>query len=131
MAGASPEEAVDAFVERIRDALGCILHGTAFGSGNAAGIEQSLTLYVPGQAEPNIARLTTHGGVGELLFRFAHLYTVVRVPNDAERGSFEVSTSFYQYAILDYEGNEVVVYHWAPAECGLLICIFPWLARHS
>jgi hypothetical protein len=117
LAGASPEEAVDAFLERIRATLACIVGGTAFGSGCAEGIEHSLTLYVTGQSEPNVARLTTHGGVGELRFRFAHLYTVVHVPDDAQRGPFtyEVSTSFYQYAILDYEENEVVVYDWAPA----------------
>jgi hypothetical protein len=116
LAGASPEEAVDAFLERIRAALACIVDGTAFGSGYAEGIEHSLTLYVTGQSAPNVARLTTHGGVGELRFRFAHLYTVVQAPDDAQRGPspYVVSTSFYQYTILDYEENEVVVYDWAP-----------------
>ncbi len=98
MAGASPEEAVDAFLERIRDTLACILDGTAFGSGYAEGTEHSLTLYITGQSEPNVARLRTHGGAGELRFRFAHLYTVVHVPDDAQRGPYKVSTSFYQYA---------------------------------
>ena len=70
---------------------------------------------MPGQDEPNVARLSTHGGVGELLFRFAHLYTVVHLPDDAQREPFKVSTSFYQYKILDREENEVVVYDWAPA----------------
>jgi hypothetical protein len=116
LAGASPEEAVDAFLERIRAALACIVDGTAFGSGYAEGIEHSLTLYVTGQSAPNVARLTTHGGVGELRFRFAHLYTVVQAPDDAQRGPspYVVSTSFYQYTILDYEENEGVVYDWAP-----------------
>ena len=114
MAGASPEEAVDAFLERIRDTLACILDGTAFGSGYAEGTQHSLTLYITGQSEPNVARLRTHGGAGELRFRFAHLYTVVHVPDAAQRGPYKVSTSFYQYAILDYRENEVVVYDWAP-----------------
>ena len=115
MAGASPEEAVDAFLDRIRNTLDCVLAGTAFGSGNAVGGEHSLTPYISGQDEPNVARLTTHGGVGELLFRFAHLYTVAFVPDDDQRGPFKVSTSFYQYKILDRDETEVVVYDWAPA----------------
>jgi hypothetical protein len=114
LAGASPEEAVDAFLELIRDTLACIIDGTAFGSGYAEGIEHSLTLYVTGQPEPNVARLRTDGAAGELRFRFAHLYNVVHVPDDAQRGPYEVSTSFYQYAILDFGENEVVIYDWAP-----------------
>ncbi len=120
MAGASPEEAVDAFLARIRDTLDCILAGTAFGSGNAEGSRHSLTLYIPGQEEPNIARLTTHGGTGELLFRFAHLYTVGHVPDDAQRGPYKVSTSFYQYKILDCDEREIVVYDWAPTGISLV-----------
>lgn len=114
MAGATPEEAVDAFVERIRATLDCFLTGTAFGSGNAPGVDHSLTLYTAGQTFPNIARLSTHGGNGELLFRFAHLYTVVHLPQDAERGPYKVSTSFYQYQVLDIHERELVIYDWAP-----------------
>lgn len=114
MAGASPEEAVDAFVHRVRSSLDCILSGTAFGSGNAVGVAQRVTLYTLGQTESNIARLSTHAGEGELLFRFAHLYTVVHLPDDAQHGPYNVSTSFYQYRILDLNENEIVVYDWAP-----------------
>jgi len=114
LAGASPEEAVDAFLERIRNTLNTILDGTAVGSGNAEGVDHGLTLYIPGQDEPNVARLRTRGGVGELRFRFAHRYRVDHVPDDPQRGPFNVRTSFYQYMILDYEGDEIVVYDWAP-----------------
>ena len=115
MAGTSPEEAVDSFLKQIRDTLGRVLAGTVFGSGNAQDVEHSLTFYLPGQRESNVARLTTHGGVGELLFRVAHLFTVAHVPDGERRGLFEVRTSFYQYKILDREEREIIVYDWAPS----------------
>jgi hypothetical protein len=80
---ATPEEAIDVidvFVEQIRGTLACFLMGTAFGSGNAPGVEHSLTLCTAGRTRPNVARLSTHDGNGELLFRFAHLYTVAHHP---------------------------------------------------
>jgi hypothetical protein len=115
LAGATPEEAVDGFLDLVRDTLDCILAGAAFGSGDAVGIEHSLTLYSPGQDEPNVARLLTHGGVGEILFRFALLYTVVHVPDASRRDAFQIRTLFYQYAILDFAETEIVVYDWALA----------------
>jgi hypothetical protein len=115
LAGASPEEAVDDFVDRARSTFECFLFGTAFGSGNAVGVEHSLTLYAPGQREPNIARLTTHDGDGEIVFQFAHIYAVVRLPDETQHGQYEVSTSFYQYRILDIDEGEIVIYDWAPA----------------
>lgn len=101
-------------MERIRATLACFLTGTAFGSGNAPGVEHSLTLYTTGQTQPNVARLLTHGGNGELLFRFAHLYTVVRLPQDPGCSPYRVSTSFYQYQVLDIHERELVIYDWAP-----------------
>jgi hypothetical protein len=58
LAGASPEETVDVFVDRVRASLDCIITGTAFGSGNAVGRQHSLTLYTAGQTVPNVARLS-------------------------------------------------------------------------
>lgn len=98
----------------MRSALDCFLVGAAFGSGSAPGLELSLTFYAVGQPEPNLARLSTNDGRGDLLFRFVHFYTVVHAP-DARRGPFSISTSFYQYRVLDWAENEIVVYEWVPA----------------
>lgn len=114
MAGKTPEEAVDDFVEPLRETLACILTGTVFGSGNAVGRRHGLTLYTEGQPSPNVARLSTHGGEGDLLFQLVHLYADVPVPRGDQRGAYEVRTSFYHYRILDREENELVVYHWEP-----------------
>lgn len=115
MAGATPEEAVDEFVGRIRSTLSCFVATTAFGSGNAVGPEHSVTVYIVGQSLPNISRLSTHDGEGELLFQFAHLYRIDRLTNVTRHAAFRVSTSFYQYRILDRREGEIVIYDWAPA----------------
>lgn len=68
-----------------------------------------------GQMQPNLARLPTHGGRGELRFRFALLHTVRAEPEAAPADPYEVLTSFYQYRILEHEEREIVVYDCTPA----------------
>jgi hypothetical protein len=114
LAAASPEEAVDTFLDRIRAALDCVVNCTAYGSGGSEGVNHSLAFYAAGQTVPNLARLRTHGGIGELLFRFGHSYVVAPSRDGGTRDAFVVNTTFYQYRILDYGGDEVVVYDWDP-----------------
>jgi hypothetical protein len=114
LAASAPEEAVDAFIARIQAALDCIFPSTTFGSGNRAGDDHTVVFYQLGQSRSNMARLKTHGGVGELLLELAHLYAVAGTPDSSRRDMFEVVTSYYQYKILDFERNEIVVYDWAP-----------------
>jgi hypothetical protein len=110
----SPEEAVDAFVARSRGALDCILNGATFASGISEGVEHGLVFYAVGQAIPNVARLSTYGGTGEILFRLAHRYVIVRAPESGRRRGFEIAITFYQYRILDIGEHEIIVYDWDP-----------------
>lgn len=114
MAENSPEEAVDAFIAPLRRALACVVRGTAIASGAELDEDDAVTLFPEGKNGGDPARLRTHGGEGELLFRFAHQYRVVRPPDDAGRGRYLVDTSFYRYDLLDRDGGEVVVFHWEP-----------------
>jgi hypothetical protein len=114
LAGETPEAAVDAFVERFRRTLSCVVRGVAVASGAELGRQHSVTLYAEGQSGGYPARIRTHGGEGELLFQFAHLYHLNYLPNDQQRGPYRVSTTFYNYDILDRTGGEIVVYHWEP-----------------
>jgi hypothetical protein len=114
LAGNTPEEAVDAFLDLIRTTLACITDGTAIGSGTAVGQAHVLTLWAPGQQTSNVARLPTYEGVGEVLLRFAHEYTVVPVPEDQQRGPYKVHSSSYQYRILDIKERELVIHDWHP-----------------
>ena len=115
MAGRTPEEALDAYVGRLRTALSCITNATLFGTGTTLADLHSLTLYAPGQTEPNRVRLHTHGGSGELILRVVQRYSVVFQPDVVQRSPFDLWTSYYQYRILDREEREIVVYHWEPA----------------
>jgi hypothetical protein len=63
---------------------------------------------------PSQLRLRTHRGQGDVIFRFAHAFTTEHVPHDQVRSTFKVSSSFYQYEILDLEETEIVSYHWHP-----------------
>lgn len=63
---------------------------------------------------PNVARLRTHGGTGELLFRLGHSYVIAPFRDGGLPSAFAVTTTFYQYSILDYGGDEVVIYDWDP-----------------
>ncbi len=114
MAGSSPEEAVDNFIGPLRQALACVVRATAIGSGHRQDEPNSVTLFPEGQDGGDPARVRTHGGEGELLLRFAHLYRVVHVPGDQQCGPYKVSSSFYRYDILDRDEDEVVVFHWEP-----------------
>jgi len=53
----------------------------------------------------------THGGVGELRFRFLHTYVVVP---DVAPGTYTVRSARYQYRVLDIAEREVAVYDWHP-----------------
>jgi hypothetical protein len=62
LAGRTPEQALDAHIERARTAIACLVDAVVFGSGNAQNDSHSLTLYAAGQNRPNQVRLPTHSG---------------------------------------------------------------------
>ncbi|MCC6179346.1 MAG: hypothetical protein IT305_28905 [Chloroflexi bacterium] len=54
----------------------------------------------------------------ELWLIFTQQYRVVHVPDDTERGPYDVSIAGYEYALDDHEGHEVIAYHWHPEGLG-------------
>jgi hypothetical protein len=90
------------------------LNGAVFGSGNSDRGEHGLVFFAIGQSSPNIARLATHHGIGELVFHLTHLYRVTPASTLSRPASFEVQTTLYQYRVLDYDLAEILVYDWAP-----------------
>jgi hypothetical protein len=118
LAGKTPEEAVDAFVHRIRESLSCIGDATAFASPGAPDQPRSLALYAHGQDEPGKILLSTYGGEGDIYLKVAHSFTLRHLPHDSIRGPYKVSSSFYQYIILDYGGSEILTYDWHPSGRG-------------
>jgi hypothetical protein len=73
-------------------------------------MEQSLSIWDPGQREANQLRLSTHDGVGELDVRIALKY-VVEV---ARVQAFAARTTSYRYLVSDIAGQDLVVYDWHP-----------------
>jgi hypothetical protein len=118
LAGETPEEAIDAFVHHIRASLGCVTDATAVASPGAPSQLRSLVLYSHGQTEPGRILLSTFGGEGDIYLKVAHAFFIRHVPDDPIRGPFKVSSSFYQYILLDYGGGEVLTYDWHPAGKG-------------
>jgi hypothetical protein len=114
LAGRTPEEASDAFLNRIRVTLSCIAKATAYASPAIPEQSRSLTLYAEGQSAPGRIRLSTHGGQGELFLRLAHAFTTERIPDEV-REQYVVKRAFYQFRVLDYGESEIVVYDWHPA----------------
>ncbi len=112
MVGRTAEEAEDAYLDLIQVSLSYVTIGTAIASGKRAG-RRAVTLFVPGQTVPNVAILKTHGGVGEVLFRFALTFEFVQPPSGAPE-PYAVSTVEYQYRISDLASQELVSYEWHP-----------------
>lgn len=116
MAGKTPEEALDAFLGRFRQTLSCITDAFAYAAKHARlDHPNSLTLFDAGQKESGRIHLLTHAADGEIFLRLAHEFTIRHVPEDAVRGPYKVSSSYYQYKILDVYDREVMVYDWHPS----------------
>lgn len=73
-------------------------------------MEQSLTIWDPGQREANQLRLSTHGGVGELAVRIVLKYMVEVTSVQA----FAARTTSYRYLVSDIAGQDLVAYDWHP-----------------
>ena len=114
MAARSTEEAVDAFLSPIRAALTCLAPCTVFGSGQSLGRAYEVTFFAAGRGDPNVLRLSTHGGVGEVLFRPFQRYIVAPLPVVAGRRRCEARTIGYHFRILDIAERELAVYDWHP-----------------
>lgn len=48
------------------------------------------------------------------MLEIAHTYSVVKVSERVERGTFRIRTTSYHYHIYDFEGRELLLYHWHP-----------------
>ena len=94
------------------------MRGTAIASGAELNADNAVTLFPEGRDGGDPARLRTHDGEGEILFRFAHQYRVVSLPAEADCGPYRVRRTFYRYDVLDWNGGEIVVFHWEPAGRG-------------
>ncbi len=81
-----------------------------YGSGTEPSLQQTLTIWNSGQGEPDLLRLKTHNGVGEIILSVALRYMI----EPAGIRVFSGHPTHYQYRVLDIAGRELVVYDWHP-----------------
>ena len=82
-----------------------------YGSGTEPSQQQTLTIWNSGQGEPDLLRLKTHDGVGEIILSVALRYMIEPIGIRA----FSGHPTHYQYRVLDISGQELVIYDWHPA----------------
>ena len=121
MPARTAETASDDFVDAQRQAISCIARVTVYGSGTEPSGEQTLSIWSSGQGEPDLLRLKTHRGIGEIVISIALNYMIA----PAGIRAFSIEPTRYQYRVLDIAGRELVVYDWHPT--GLSPVITPHL----
>lgn len=110
MPARTTEAAADDFVDAQRQAILCVAQATVYGSGAEPSLQQTLTIWNSGQGEPDLLRLKTHEGVGEIILSVALRYIIEPT---GIRG-FSGYPTRYQYRVLDISGQELVIYDWHP-----------------
>jgi len=114
LAGDDPKAAFDAFIGRLRQTIGCVAEGYAYGSGYEVDALNAVAFKPFGQHVAAPAVLRTTDGRRDLVLNIRHQYTVVHIPQDRDRGPYKVKTRSYSYELLDRAENEVLLYHWHP-----------------
>ncbi len=114
MAGKTPEEAVDAFLEPLRQAALCLTDQPLLASGCRPSAEPHGVTFAPrGSAIP----LRGPSGARGVELFISHRYRIVETA-EADRGHWKVSTVAYVYDVVDRDGRELLTYHWHPDAAG-------------
>jgi hypothetical protein len=114
LAGRTPEEALDAYVEQISRALSCVTDAVVFGRASSSDHHHTLSIYATRQSRPNRLHLDTNSRRGEILLLIAERFRLERVSDAVHRDEFDVAIRSYFYRILDRDEREIVAYHWHP-----------------
>jgi hypothetical protein len=115
LAGDSPREALEKFIERFRKPIACVVDAYVFGSGDEPGATHSVSaLPPPGHDGQKLPLHAEQSGRPDLFLELTHQYTIAHFPDDRERGPYKVQTSRYIYEVFDCDGREILLYHWHP-----------------
>ena len=109
MPGRTPREAVDAFLDPLKDILSCVAKAKITlsrdgwgGTGKIHGLTVNNDRPVGLKCQP------------VLLLRISMNYEIVRTERDKDRGAWRVSTRAYAYELQNASGELVWSYHWHP-----------------
>ena len=105
MAGKTPAEAVNNYLEPLLRAVSSVTKGALYVSNGGYRAELNPHLLVLGSGRQALA--------GGLTLTFEQGYEIVEA--EGERGPWKCSTTRYQYALDDADDHEIVAYHWHPA----------------
>ena len=110
MAGKSPAEAVNNFLDPLQKAIDCLTRAQLTVKGG----------YYPTTVDPHALTLGDGlpqklSGETDLYLVVKQFYYVIRV-EDPDAGPWKVSTAEYNYNLRDSENRVVIAYHWHPAE---------------
>jgi hypothetical protein len=111
--GKTPEEAVEGFLEPLRQAAGCITAQPLLGSGYRPSPHPHSVFFAPRGTPVPLDAASGKRGI-ELFLSL--LYRIRDEP--AARRSWQVDLAGYIYRILDRGGREVIAYHWHPESAG-------------
>jgi hypothetical protein len=110
LAGRTPREAVDAFLEPLKEVIGCVTD-----EGFVARIRRAGGPY-PATFQSDFAILDRARGRLPMQLELTHSYHVVA--SDGERGLWRVSTAGWIYKLADSRDELVAAFHWHPESSG-------------
>lgn len=114
MVDRTPEAAVEAFLEPLRQAALCLTDRPLLASGyRPSAAPHSVTFAPRGDAVP----LRSRSGFRGVDLFVSHRYRIVEAAG-ADRGAWKAATAAYTYDILDRSGRELLTYHWHPDDAG-------------
>jgi hypothetical protein len=107
LAGRTPPEAVLAFLEPLKEVVGCVTDAGFVARGRRPHIPYTATFQTGGAA-----KLSRPDGQRPIILRLAHEYIVREA--EGEIGPWKVSTRGWIYDIADADGTPIVAFHWHP-----------------
>lgn len=115
MAGDSPREALDKFIERFRIPIACVVDAHILPSGDELNTLHAVTARpYRGEVGQRLPLRAEESGRPDLFLEITHQYTIAHFPDDTERGPYKVQTARYLYEIFDENNQEILLYHWHP-----------------
>lgn len=109
MPGRTPREAVDAFVEPLKDIVSCVARAKINLSHGGWGVVGKIHALTVNRDQPITLKCRP-----VLLLKIGMLYEIIRTEDRPERGAWRISTRGYMYEVQTASGELVWSYHWHP-----------------
>jgi hypothetical protein len=108
--GRNPREAVDAFLEPLKDIVSCVARAKIMLSRDGRGMTGRIHALTVNNDQP----IALQCGQPRVLLKIGMWYEIVRAGERTEHGLWRVSTRGYMYEMQTSSGELVWSYHWHP-----------------